>query len=94
MSCLKFPLQIVRGVILEKPAELLIPPKKELIKNDFLKHKQKKNLQVNTFERIDSVCTFRDSLSFPIKSSSLSRQLGRFFFLFLILCYYANSLRL
>ena len=86
MSCLKFRVQIVCGVILEKPAELLIPPKKELIKNDFLKHKQKKNLQVNTFERIESVCTFRDSLSFPIKSSSLSRQLGRIFFDPLLLC--------
>ena len=29
MSCSKFPVQIVRGVILEKPAELLIPEKKK-----------------------------------------------------------------
>ena len=30
MSCIKFPVQIVRGVILEKPAELLIPEKKNI----------------------------------------------------------------
>ena len=33
MSCVKFPVQIVRGVILEKLSELVIPENKEHMRN-------------------------------------------------------------